>query len=104
MPEPPTPSPSPHPALPRKRGRVKKGQAGGGSGWGLAGSASAGPDRLFVEPGVFEAPAVVIAIDHHRVALEIGLPAGRRHRIEDDRPGAVLGQLALDLPHQLLAL
>src|SRR6185295_17165315 len=28
-----------------------------------------------IEPGVLKAPAVVIAVDHHRVALEVGLPA-----------------------------
>src|SRR6516162_2208451 len=59
---------------------------------------------LFVEPGVLEAPAIVIAVDHHRVAFEIGLPAGRRHRVEDGRSGRVLGELALDFPDDLLAL
>src|SRR5580700_4178506 len=58
----------------------------------------------FVEPGVLEAPAVVIAIDHHRVPLEIGLPAGRRLRIENSRTSRILRQLALDFPHGLFAL
>src|SRR4029077_20162192 len=58
----------------------------------------------FVEPGVLDAPAVVIAVDHHRVPLEVGLPAGRRHRIEDRRMGRVLRQLASDFPHVLFAL
>ena len=64
------------------------------------GSASALP----VEPDVFEAPAVVDAVDHHRQALDVGLPAGRGAVVKDDRPGAVLLQLAVDLPDQLLAL
>src|SRR6516225_1345017 len=59
---------------------------------------------LFVEPGVLEPPAVVITVDHHRVALEIRLPAGRRHRVEDGRARRVIGQLALDLPNDLFAL
>src|SRR6516162_10435019 len=59
---------------------------------------------LLVEPGVLKAPAIVIAVDHHRVPLELGLPAGRRARIEDDRTCGVFGQSAFDLPHQLLAL
>ena len=67
----------------------------------LAASLAAG---LFVEPGILEAPAIVIAIDHHRVALEIGLPAGRRHRVEDCRSGIVLCQLAFDFPNDLFAL
>src|SRR5215813_13867724 len=57
--------------------------------------------RLFVEPSVFHAPAVVDAIDHDREALDIGLPAGPRTGIKDDRPGAVLGQFAFDLPDQV---
>jgi hypothetical protein len=32
------------------------------------------------------------------------LPAGRSSRVINDRPGAVLSQPALDLPHQLLPL
>jgi adenylate cyclase len=60
--------------------------------------------RLFVEPSVFHAPAVVDAIDHDREALDIGLPAGPRTGIKDDRPGAVLGQFAFDLPDQVAPL
>ena len=37
-------------------------------------------------------------------ALDRGLPAGGAAVVEDDRPGAVLGQPSLDLPDQLLAL
>jgi hypothetical protein len=58
---------------------------------------------LFVEPGVFEASALVIAVDHHRVPLEIGLPASRQFRIEERRTRCVLGELALDPPDDLLA-
>src|SRR5271166_4012746 len=61
------------------------------------------PGRLFVEPGVLEAPAVIVAVDHHRVAYELGLPAGSRDRVEDDRTGAVLCQLPFDFPDDLLA-
>src|SRR5580704_9666202 len=60
--------------------------------------------QLTVEPGVFETPAIVIAVDHHRVPLEIRLPAGGRDGIEDRRPRTVLRQLPFDLPHGLLAL
>ena len=60
--------------------------------------------RLFVEPNIFHAPAVEDAVDHGRPPLDIGLPAGRAAVVKNDRPGAVLGQLALDLSHKLLAL
>src|SRR5438552_3879673 len=53
---------------------------------------------LPVEPGILQTPAVVVAVDHHRVALELVLPARRGYRIEDRRTGAVLGQPAFDLP------
>src|SRR5437763_1835562 len=60
--------------------------------------------ELLVEPGVFEPPAVVIAVHHHRVPLEIGLPAGRRNGVKDRRPRPVLRQLLFNLPDQPLAL
>src|SRR5215471_17370994 len=59
---------------------------------------------LLVEPGVFHAPTVEDAVDHDRPALDMGLPAGRAAVVEDDRSGAVFGQLPLDLPNQSLAL
>src|SRR5215472_7264857 len=72
--------------------------------WTSRVSGSVRRHRLFVEPGVLEAPAVVIAVDHHRVALEIGLPAGCGIWVEDRRSSGVLRELALDLPNDLLAL
>src|SRR5262249_38344142 len=60
--------------------------------------------RLIVEPEVLEPVAVVDAVDHHRHALHLGVPAGGLTGVEDDRPGTVLRQSPLDLPHQLLAL
>src|SRR5438270_12512656 len=59
---------------------------------------------LLVEPYIFEAPAVVDAVDHDRQPLDLGLAAGRAARIEDHRPGNVLDQLPFDLPYQLFAL
>src|SRR6516165_3643234 len=61
-------------------------------------------DVLFVEPQIFHAPAIEDAVDHCRPPLDVGLPAHRAAVVENDRPGAVLGQFALDLPHKLLAL
>src|SRR5229473_4735833 len=66
-------------------------------------SGSADPD-LAIEPDVLEAPAVVDAVDLDRHALDVGLPASRRPAVGDDRPGDVLLQLAIDLPHHLQAL
>src|SRR5467141_211059 len=62
-----------------------------------------GGKGLFVEPDVFHAPAVEDAVDHDRQALDPGLLAGPAAAIEDDRPGVVLRQLALDRPQQPLA-
>jgi len=50
-----------------------------------------GTRELLVEPDVFHAVAVVDAVDHGHEPLDIGLHAGPAARIEDDRPGAVLG-------------
>src|ERR1700724_4367842 len=41
---------------------------------------------LFVEPHVFEAPAVVDVVDHDRQPPDFGLAAGCTARIEDHRP------------------
>src|SRR5438309_1485635 len=57
-----------------------------------------------IEPDVFHPVAVVDAVDHCRQPLDVRLGAGPAARVEDDRPGAFLGQPAFDLPDQLLAL
>src|SRR6266852_2522151 len=59
--------------------------------------------RLLVEPDVFHSPSVENAADHHRQPLYPRLPAGRLAVVGDDRPGSVLLQFLVDLPHQLLA-
>ena len=60
--------------------------------------------KLFVEPDILHAPAVENAVLHQSQPLDLGLPAGALPHKEDDRAHRVLDQLALDLPHQLLAL
>src|SRR6516162_2022276 len=64
-----------------------------------------GPCRvlLFVKPDVFPAVAVKDAVDHDGHSFDVGLPAGPAAGVEDDRPDALLDQLALDCPDQLLA-
>jgi hypothetical protein len=47
---------------------------------------------LIVEPQVFEARAVVDAIDHQGHSLHPRLPAGSLTGIEDDRADVVFGQ------------
>src|SRR6516225_1400300 len=59
---------------------------------------------LFVEPDVLPAVAVEDAVDHQCQPLYRRLPAGSAAAVENDRAGAVLRQLTLDQPHQLLAL
>src|SRR5689334_21768544 len=66
---------------------------GGGARWSLP-----------IQPDVFEAPAVVDAVDLQQDALDLRRPAGVGDVVADDRPGRVVGQLLLDLPHDLLAL
>src|SRR5580704_5272865 len=61
------------------------------------------PLALSVEPDIFHAPAIVDAVDHDRQTPECGLPAGCGIVVEDDRPGTVELQPAIDLPHQLTA-
>src|SRR5439155_4105233 len=56
-----------------------------------------------IEPDVFHPVAVVDAVDHRRQPLDVRLRAGPAARVEDDRPGALLGQTPFDLPDQLLA-
>src|SRR6516225_2181697 len=72
---------------------------------GLASFSSASlPRPLFVEPDVFEAPAVVDAVAHDSQPPDPGLPTGCPARVGDDRPDRVLLQFPVDLPDQLLAL
>src|SRR6516225_2919771 len=59
--------------------------------------------RLFVEPDVFHAPAIEMAVHHLTEALDPGLPAVRTTGIKQDRPGDVRRQPALDLPENRLA-
>jgi hypothetical protein len=59
---------------------------------------------LSVEPDVFSAPAIVDAVAHQRQPLDVGLSTVTGGKIHDDRADAILSQLALDLPHQGLAL
>src|SRR3984893_6988362 len=67
-------------------------------------SSAASKPVLLIEPDVFHAIAVEDAVDHDRQPFDIGLPAGHVAVVTDDRPGAVLGKLALDCPDQLFAL
>src|SRR5204862_4685267 len=60
--------------------------------------------RLLVEPDILHAMVVVDAVDHHGIALDVGMPAGARAVVVQNRPGNVLGQAALDLEHDRLAL
>src|SRR6266567_2584417 len=58
----------------------------------------------FIEPDVFHAPAVEHAVRHLRETSYVWLPAGSGLRIEQDRPGDVFSQLALNVPEHLFAL
>src|ERR1700738_417588 len=57
-----------------------------------------------VEPHVFHAPAIVLAVDHDGQPLQLGLPAGRGAEMIDDWPRPVLLQFLVDFPDQLAAL
>src|SRR6266478_495536 len=57
-----------------------------------------------VEPPIFHAPAIVLAVDHDCDALELRLPAGGSAEVVDDRSRAVLLQFLVDVPDQALAL
>src|SRR6516164_5508748 len=59
---------------------------------------------LFVEPDVFQAKIVDDAVDHHCPIFDPRLPAIGEAVVKNNRPRPVIGQLSLDLPHQLLAL
>jgi hypothetical protein len=54
--------------------------------------------QLLVEPDILHAPAVEDAVDHDRQALDIGTLASPATAVENDRPHAVVGQLAFDRP------
>src|SRR5438105_15151383 len=62
------------------------------------------PPQSAVEPPIFHAPAIVLAVDHDRRTLQLRLPAGRGAEMIDDRPRAVLLQFLVNLPNQPLAL
>src|SRR6516162_6142346 len=57
--------------------------------------------RLPVEPDVFETPAIVLAVRHHRQSFDLRLPAGRGAQVVDDRPGQIFLHLIVDLPGEL---
>src|SRR5262249_36669916 len=59
--------------------------------------------RLALEPDVLKTRAVVDAVANKRQALAPFLQADRRARVEEHGSYAVIGQLPLDLPHQLAA-
>src|SRR5215472_10189582 len=61
------------------------------------------PKELLVEPDVFDAPAVVDAIDHRRQTFHLGVPAGRAPRMKNDRPRSLLLQCRIDIPDELPA-
>src|ERR1700720_3828394 len=59
---------------------------------------------LFIQPDVFEAPAIVDAVDHYRQALDPGLPAGAAGRVKDDWANRSFRQYPFELPDNPLAL
>src|SRR5258708_27774839 len=59
---------------------------------------------LFVEPDVFEAPAIVDAVDHDRQTLDPGLPARAAGGVKDHRSDRRFHQYLFELPNDLLAL
>src|SRR5437764_1894858 len=61
-------------------------------------------DSLFVEPHVFEAPAIVLAVGHYRQPLDLGLPAGRGAQVIDDRARQILLQFIIGVPREPFAL
>src|SRR5262249_11995904 len=63
----------------------------------------ANADASPVEPHVFHAQPVVDRVDEHRVALDVGTPAGAGDAVIENRTGDVLGHFLLDLPDQLPA-
>src|SRR5262249_20739150 len=59
--------------------------------------------RLSLQPDLMEAPVVIDAVLLMHVALQGGVPTGRRGVVVDDRTRHVLGELALDLPDHRFA-
>src|SRR6516165_5651416 len=64
-------------------------------------SYSAEANRLFIEPDVLEARAVIYAVYHADQTLDVGSPAGDAGHIQDVRARILFDQLSLDLPNQL---
>jgi hypothetical protein len=62
---------------------------------------SVNPDASPVEPYVFHAHPVVDRVDEHRIALDVGAPAGAGDAVVKDRAGDVFGHLFLDFPDEL---
>src|SRR5215471_980963 len=60
--------------------------------------------RLFVEPDVFHAPAVVDAVDQDGRAPDLGVPADPAAAEIKQWLGVVLDEAALDVPDDVLAL
>src|ERR1700730_12117219 len=56
------------------------------------------------DPNVFEARAVVDAVDHRGQTLEVWLAAVRGASVEEDWAGVVLNQFPLDFPDDFFAL
>src|SRR5215813_5314257 len=54
-----------------------------------------------VKPDVFHPPGAEDVVDVDRQTVHVGLNAGPAGAVINDRPGVVLGQLALDRPQQL---
>src|SRR5580704_15823040 len=50
------------------------------------------PSALPVEPDVFKAPAIILAVSHHGQPFDLGHPAGRGAQMVDDRPSEILLQ------------
>src|SRR5204862_3487045 len=69
-----------------------------------AGRQRSGGCRSAVEPPIFHAPAIVLAVDHDRYALELRLPAGGGAEVVDDRSRAIFLQFLIDVPDQALTL
>src|SRR6185295_15611782 len=77
------------------RARPRKCDEASPTAWGSA---------LLVEPDMLKTPIIIDAVFLVHVTLEVGVPAGRGAVVVDDGPRHVLGENALDLPHQRLAL
>src|SRR6185437_12727216 len=60
--------------------------------------------RLFIEPNVLVAVAVIGTVAHDRHVLDEGFPARAAAGVEQDRPRHILLDLLVDLPHRLLAI